>query len=128
MVDVLTLEQHRYNMSRIRGKNTTAEAAVRRLLRPLGYAGRYSIKVRTLPGCPDIVLPKGRRVIFVHRGYWHMHKCLLGAVRPKTNEEFWQRNTSEMQTGQEESPQVRKGMVGLDSLGVKRGMSFSQRS
>ena len=58
MVDVLTLEQRSYNMSRIRGKNTAPELAVRRLLRSLGYAGRYRIDVRILPGCPDIVLPK----------------------------------------------------------------------
>ena len=57
MVDVLTLEQRSYNMSRIRGKNTAPEMAVRRLLRSLGYAGRYRINLPTLSGCPDIVLP-----------------------------------------------------------------------
>ena len=75
--------------------------------------------VATLPGCPDIVFPKGRGVIFVHGGYWHMHKCPLGVVRPKTNEEFWQQKThGKCQTGQGESPHVTKGVVRLDSLGV----------
>ena len=90
MVDVLTLEQRSYNMSRIRAKNTAPEMAVRRLLRSLGYAGRYRINVRTLSGCPNIVLPKGRAVIFVHGCYWHIQECPLGVVRPKMNEEFWQ--------------------------------------
>jgi DNA mismatch endonuclease (patch repair protein) len=88
MVDVLTLEQRSYNMSVIRGENTAPETAVRRLPRSLGYAGRYRINVRTLSGCPDIVLPKVKAVIFVHGGYGHMHKCPLGVVRPKTNEEL----------------------------------------
>ena len=89
-MDMLTLEQRSYNMSRIRGKNTAPEMAVRRLLRSLGYGGRYRINVRTLPGCPDIVPPNSRAVIFVQGSYWHMHKCPLGVVRPKTNEEFRQ--------------------------------------
>jgi DNA mismatch endonuclease (patch repair protein) len=49
MVDVLTPEERSYNMSRIRGKNTAPEMAAGRLLRSLGYAGRYRINVRTLP-------------------------------------------------------------------------------
>ena len=29
-------------------------------------------------------------MIFVDGCYWHMHEYLLGVLRPKTNEEFWQ--------------------------------------
>lgn len=130
MVDVLTLEQRSYNMSRIRGKNTAPEMAIRRLLRSLGYGGRYRINVRTLPGCPDIVLPKGRAVIFVHGCYWHLHECPPGVVRPKTNGVLAAETHGKCQTGQEESPQVTKGVVRLDKFGsVKRGMRIdSQRS
>jgi DNA mismatch endonuclease (patch repair protein) len=89
MVDVLTPEQRSFNMSQIKGKNTSPEITVRRLLNSLGY--RYRLHVRNLPGCPDIVLSKHRVVIFVHGCFWHMHKCPFGRVTPKTNAEFWRR-------------------------------------
>lgn len=88
MVDVLTPEQRSFNMSRIKGKNTSPELTVRRLLCSLGY--RYRLHVRNLPGCPDIVLSKHRVVIFVHGCFWHMHRCRFGRVTPKTNADFWQ--------------------------------------
>jgi len=88
MADVLTPEQRSFNMSRIRGKNTSPEITVRRLLRSLGY--RYRLHRRTIAGCPDIVLTKHRALIFVHGCYWHMHNCRFGRVVPRTNAEFWQ--------------------------------------
>jgi len=88
MVDVLTPEQRSFNMSRIRGKNTSPEMRVRTLLHSLGY--RYRLHVRNLPGCPDIVLRKHKAVIFVHGCFWHMHKCRFGNVTPRTNADFWQ--------------------------------------
>lgn len=88
MVDVLTPKQRSFNMSQIKGKNTSPEMVVRRLLHSLGY--RYRLHVRTLPGCPDIVLPKHRALIFVHGCFWHMHRCRYGRVVPKTNADFWQ--------------------------------------
>lgn len=87
MVDVLTPQQRSFNMSRIRGKNTRPEMVVRSLLHSLGY--RYRLNVRSLPGCPDIVLPKHKALIFVHGCFWHVHNCRYGRVVPKTNAEFW---------------------------------------
>jgi DNA mismatch endonuclease (patch repair protein) len=87
MADVLTPQQRSFNMSQIRGKNTSPEMAVRSLLHSLGY--RYRLHVPNLPGRPDIVLPKHRSVIFVHGCFWHMHRCRFGKVVPKTNAKFW---------------------------------------
>ena len=89
MTDVHNRAQRSFNMSRIRGKNTSPEMKVRSLLHSLGY--RYRLHVRDLPGRPDIVLPKHRVVIFVHGCFWHMHNCRFGKVTPKTNAEFWQK-------------------------------------
>ncbi|HEX7327965.1 MAG TPA: very short patch repair endonuclease, partial [Casimicrobiaceae bacterium] len=50
MSDVLTPAQRRYNMSRIRGKNTVPEMIVRRLVHGMGY--RYRLHRRDLPGHP----------------------------------------------------------------------------
>jgi DNA mismatch endonuclease (patch repair protein) len=87
MVDVLTRKQRSFNMSQIRDKNTSPELTVRHLLHSLGY--RYRLHVRGLPGCPDIVLPKHKALIFVHGCFWHMHNCRYGRVTPKTNAKFW---------------------------------------
>jgi DNA mismatch endonuclease (patch repair protein) len=87
MVDVLTPQQRSFNMSRIKGKNTSPEMVVRRLLHARGY--RYKLHVRNLLGCPDIVLPKHKALIFVHGCFWHLHNCRYGRVVPKTNAKFW---------------------------------------
>jgi len=89
MVDVLTRKQRSFNMSQIRGKNTSPELTVRRVLHSLGY--RYRLHVRGLPGRPDIVLHKHKALIFVHGCFWHMHNCRYGRVTPKTNAKFWQK-------------------------------------
>lgn len=88
MVDVLTEEQRKYCMSRIRGKDTKPEMVVRRLTHSLGY--RYRLHVRTLPGCPDLVFPSRKKVIFVHGCFWHRHNCRYGRVKPSTRKKFWQ--------------------------------------
>jgi DNA mismatch endonuclease, patch repair protein len=45
-----------------------------------------------LPGRPDIVFRKRRKVIFVHGCFWHQHgdkRCHLRS-RPKSNLHYWQ--------------------------------------
>ena len=85
--DVLTPAQRRYCMSRIRGKDTKPELAVRQLLHGLGY--RYRLHDRRLPGRPDLVFPGLRKVIFVHGCFWHRHNCRFGRVMPSTRRGFW---------------------------------------
>jgi DNA mismatch endonuclease (patch repair protein) len=96
VVDHLTVERRSWNMSRIRGKDTQAEILVRSLLHRAGY--RFRKNVSTLPGKPDIVLPKYKTVIFVHGCFWHRHKGCKGCTSPKSNMAFWikkfERNTA----------------------------------
>lgn len=87
MADVHSKAQRSFNMSRIRGKDTKPELIVRSLVHQLGY--RFRLHRRDLPGRPDLVLPRHRKVIFVHGCYWHRHRCRYGRVRAKTNAEFW---------------------------------------
>jgi DNA mismatch endonuclease (patch repair protein) len=51
---------------------------------------RYRLHKKSLPGTPDLVFAKHKKIIFVHGCFFHMHKCRYGAVTPKTNYEFWQ--------------------------------------
>lgn len=92
MPDVLTPEQRSRNMAAIRGKDTRPEMIVRRMVHRLGY--RYRLHVRTLPGNPDLVFPRLRKVILVHGCFWHMHACPYGRVTPRTRAEFWQTKRS----------------------------------
>ena len=85
-MDNLTKEQRHKNMSHIRSKNTKPEEKVRKELFSRGF--RYRKNVRTLPGCPDIVLPKYRTVIFVNGCFWHKHDCGRFAW-PSSNPEYW---------------------------------------
>ncbi|MBW0176673.1 DNA mismatch endonuclease Vsr [Sediminibacterium sp.] len=87
MADVHTKEQRSYNMSRIKGKDTKPEMLVRRFLHAQGL--RYKLHDKTLPGKPDIVLPKYKTVVFVHGCFWHGHKNCRYFVIPKTRTEWW---------------------------------------
>lgn len=88
-MDVLTPEQRSYCMSRIRGRDTTPELVVRRLVHAMGY--RFRLHRRDLPSRPDIVLPRHRKVILVHGCWWHRHACRRGHPKAKTNAGFWRR-------------------------------------
>ncbi len=88
MADVLTPEQRKYNMSRIRNKDTRPEMIVRSLVHGMGL--RYKLHNSALPGKPDLVLTRHRKIIFVHGCFWHMHTCKYGKVKPRTNAEFWE--------------------------------------
>jgi DNA mismatch endonuclease, patch repair protein len=74
-------------MSQIKGKDTKPEMVVRRFLHAHGF--RYKVHDITLPGKPDIVLPKYKTVIFIHGCFWHGHKGCKYFVVPKTRTEFW---------------------------------------
>lgn len=74
-------------MSGIRGRNTRPELLVRSWLHRQGL--RFRIHVRSLPGKPDLVLPKYQTVIFVHGCFWHQHSGCRFAFKPKQNAAFW---------------------------------------
>ncbi len=73
-------------MSHIRSTNSKPEEVVRKYLFSKGF--RYRKNVRTLPGSPDIVLPKYKTVIFVNGCFWHKHSCPR-FVWPSSNQTYW---------------------------------------
>jgi DNA mismatch endonuclease, patch repair protein len=74
-------------MRAVKSKDTAPEMIVRRLLHSLGY--RYRLHRKDLPGCPDLVFPARRKIIFVHGCFWHGHDCARGRREPKTNAAYW---------------------------------------
>ena len=87
MADVHSKETRSYTMSQIKGRNTKPEMLVRKFLHAQGF--RYKLHDKTLPGKPDIVLPKYKTVIFIHGCFWHGHKDCKYYIVPKTRTEWW---------------------------------------
>jgi DNA mismatch endonuclease (patch repair protein) len=85
-MDVLTREQRRLNMSRIRSRDTTPEILVRKGLHAAGF--RFRLHQRQLPGRPDLVLARYRTVIFINGCFWHSHGCHISRI-PDTRQEYW---------------------------------------
>lgn len=85
MSDNLTKSQRKYNMSRIKRKNTKPEVFLRsELFRRWikWYRVDYNIKWR-----PDIVFTKYKVAIFIDWCFWH--KCPECYKEPKTNQNYW---------------------------------------
>lgn len=74
-------------MSQIKARDTKPELLVRKFLHANGF--RYKLHDKTLPGKPDIVLPKYKTVIFIHGCFWHGHKNCKYFVVPKTRTQWW---------------------------------------
>lgn len=74
-------------MSRIRGKNTGPEKALRAALSAEGIRG-YRLHYTGAPGRPDITFVGKRLAVFVHGCFWHgCPHCQ--PPRPKSNRKFW---------------------------------------
>ena len=87
MTDFLSPAQRSERMSRIRGKDTRPEVALRKVLHGLGL--RYRLHGVGLPGKPDLVFPRYKAVVFVHGCFWHRHSGCSIATTPKSNTAFW---------------------------------------
>lgn len=90
MADVFTPEKRSEVMARIRGRDTKPELALRSMLHRMGY--RFTVNGplnRTLPGKPDLILPKYRTVIFVHGCFWHGHDHCAAFRMPKSRRAWW---------------------------------------
>lgn len=86
-MDRISEERRSWNMSRIKGKDTSPEIRVRSTLHQMGY--RFRLHRADLPGKPDITLTRLRLVVFVHGCYWHRHPGCKYAYTPKSKVEFW---------------------------------------
>lgn len=88
MVDIIDSARRSALMGRIGPRDTSPELAVRRAAHAWGL--RFRLHRRDLPGCPDLVFPKYRLIVFVHGCFWHRHAGCPNCTQPKTRPEFWQ--------------------------------------
>lgn len=85
-MDTVSRSERARIMARVRSRDTSPELVVRRLVHALGF--RFRLHVRALPGTPDIVLPRRRKIIDVRGCFWHGHGC--GRCRiPAAHRAYW---------------------------------------
>jgi DNA mismatch endonuclease, patch repair protein len=111
MADVFTREKRSLIMARVKGRNTQPELLVRSILHRLGY--RFRLHFRDLPGCPDVALPRHRKVVFVHGCFWHGHEGCPRSARPTTNRVFWEKKLSG------NMDRDKKNLAALEEMGWK---------
>lgn len=89
MADKLSVAARSENMRKIRSKGMKPEITIRKLVHSLGY--RYRLHKSDLPGKPDLVFSRLKKIIFVNGCFWHQHqdsKCHI-VRKPKSNLDFW---------------------------------------
>lgn len=87
MPDRLTPEERSAHMRRIRKFDTLPERRVRQTAHRLGF--RYRLHRRDLPGTPDLVFPRLRKIILVHGCFWHQHQGCSLARQPRSRLDYW---------------------------------------
>jgi DNA mismatch endonuclease (patch repair protein) len=74
-------------MSKVKGKDTKSEKALKKALWSLGI--RYRKNDPKLPGKPDIVIPRARLVVFIDGEFWHGYNWHESINKIKSNREYW---------------------------------------
>lgn len=106
MTDTMSREKRSVVMSRIRGKDTGPELALRRGLWAAGVRG-YRLRP-SLPGRPDITFIGKKVAVFVDGCFWHgCPKCYKA---PASHAEFWRRKLKETQRRGEAADEKLKSM------------------
>jgi DNA mismatch endonuclease (patch repair protein) len=87
MADTISQARRSENMRRIKSKGTKPELTVRRLAQALGY--RFRLHSSGLPGKPDLVFPRLRKIVEVQGCFWHQHRGCIDSHIPKSRIDYW---------------------------------------
>lgn len=93
MPDIYSKAKRSEIMSHISDRDSKMEISVRKALFSAGL--RYRKNVKSLPGKPDIVLPRYKTVIFTHGCFWHGHEGCKASKLPETRRAFWENKIQE---------------------------------
>ena len=85
MADTHSTKVRSYNMSRIRSSDSKPEIILRRELWKHGLRG-YRLHQK-IAGRPDLLFTRRKVAVFVDGCFWH--QCPTCFVRPKSNNEYW---------------------------------------
>jgi DNA mismatch endonuclease, patch repair protein len=86
-MDNLSPDRRSENMRRIRSKGMKPEMIVRRLVHAMGY--RYRLHSPSLPGRPDLVFSRLKKIIEVRGCFWHQHDGCIDSHIPKSRTDYW---------------------------------------
>jgi DNA mismatch endonuclease (patch repair protein) len=92
VADIFSRAERSRIMSNIKPKDSKPELLIRSFVHSMGY--RFRLHRGDLPGKPDLVFPKSRKVIFVHGCFWHGHRKCKRASLPVSNLKFWNEKIS----------------------------------
>ena len=106
MADIYGRNKRSEIMARVRATGTRPEHLVGQVAHGLGF--RFRLHRKDLPGKPDLVFPRHRKVIFVHGCFWHGHTNCTKAKHPATNRAFWERKLTR---------NLRRDQENVDALG-----------
>jgi len=95
-------------MRAVKSANTGPEMVVRSLAHRMGY--RFRLHRKDLPGKPDLVFPRRRKVVFVHGCFWHGHDCVRGARVPLRNRAYWKRKITRNRVRDQTNPSLLKAL------------------
>ncbi|GBE17192.1 very short patch repair protein [bacterium BMS3Abin15] len=115
MPDIFSKKKRSEIMSKIGPKNSEPEIFIRKLVHGMGY--RFRLHRKELPGKPDLVFPKYKKVIFVNGCFWHGHKGCKRAKLPETNKSFWEKKIKKNVKNDEKNTKALKSL-GWDSLTI----------
>jgi DNA mismatch endonuclease (patch repair protein) len=87
VADVFSKKKRSELMSLIRSKDTSPELIIRRLVHGLGF--RYRLHVDDLPGKPDLVFSRLKKIVEVRGCFWHQHRGCHDSHIPKSQTEYW---------------------------------------
>lgn len=85
MTDSMSPESRSKLMSRVKGKDTAPELALRKAVWALGLRYRIHQKIGSVR--PDMLFKGARVAIFIDGCFWHC--CPLHGTIPKDNSAFW---------------------------------------
>jgi DNA mismatch endonuclease, patch repair protein len=87
VADTISIKRRSENMRRIRSTGTKPEKIVCRIVRAMNY--RFRRHILELPGKPDIVFPRSKKIIDVRGCFWHQHKGCIDSHIPKSKAGYW---------------------------------------
>jgi DNA mismatch endonuclease, patch repair protein len=87
MADTISIKRRGENMRQIRSTGTKPEKDVCRIVRGMNY--KFRRHVSGLPGKPDIVFPRTKKIIDVRGCFWHQHKGCIDSHTPKSKAGYW---------------------------------------
>lgn len=107
-MDNLTPKQRKRNMQNIKSKDTEIEILLRHELWRRGY--RYRKNDKTLPGTPDIVMPKYNIVIFCDGEFFHGKdwEVLKPRLEKSNNSQYW---ISKISRNRERDDEINKRLL-----------------